>query len=558
MKTIYHSVAHKYSLHILLILPVLALFAMAACSYSGKSVGLMDTAESLMNSRPDSALVLLDSVADSDLHGRKQKARYALLKSIALDKNYIDTTTFDVLQPAIDYYPKNGTPDEKLKTFYYQGRIHQNANDDDLAMQAWLRGSEVEGISDSLILAHLLVAKSILYHKQYKIDEYIKSNLRAAEIYETLGMQRMQIKSLGYALNGSMILRIKSQSDSIVEICKYILEEKPELLTYIIEDYFDYVIHYGKDTELRALLQEYHDKIISNNAIKLKLAKAYSIIGEAETALQYLNLVNLTSADTEDSLSYLYIRANVLDTLKNFKESKESMRDYVVLLSKSDYNMFSNELLFSEKKHNLEMAMLMERQKRWNIVLALITVGLILVIILIIVFFRYRITAARKKMAEQELENLQLELGQLENERDRLEALLQERPDMTPEMMKVVYQRLDMLNTLLAKEIASNDSYARDLIESIRKDRAGFLDSTRMAFSISYPRFMQYLLSHGLTEEEINYACLYAMGLRGKEIGEYIQLKRHYVMGSGIRKKLGIDEHETNLGPYIRRLLKDL
>ena len=35
-------------------------------------------------------------------------------------------------------------------------------------------------------------------------------------------------------------------------------------------------------------------------------------------------------------------------------------------------------------------------------------------------------------------------------------------------------------------------------------------------------------------------------------------VKRHYVMGSAIRSKLGIDKHETNLGPYVRQLLNEL
>ena len=84
------------------------------------------------------------------------------------------------------------------------------------------------------------------------------------------------------------------------------------------------------------------------------------------------------------------------------------------------------------------------------------------------------------------------------------------------------------------------------------------MDSTRLAFKASHPKFIQYLEEHNLTDSEINYACLYAIGLRGKEIGEYIQLKRHYHISSDIRKKLGMNEQETNLGIYIRQLMKKL
>lgn len=83
------------------------------------------------------------------------------------------------------------------------------------------------------------------------------------------------------------------------------------------------------------------------------------------------------------------------------------------------------------------------------------------------------------------------------------------------------------------------------------------MDSTRLAFAASHPKFMEYLIQHGLSSDEINFVCLYAIGLRGKEVGEYIQTKRHYVISHEIRMKLGIDEHETNIGLYVRRLMKD-
>lgn len=84
------------------------------------------------------------------------------------------------------------------------------------------------------------------------------------------------------------------------------------------------------------------------------------------------------------------------------------------------------------------------------------------------------------------------------------------------------------------------------------------MNSTRLAFKASHPAFITYLENHGLNENEINYLCLYAIGLKGKEVGAYIELRRHYNISSEIRKKLGIDEHETNIGIYVRKLLRQL
>lgn len=79
---------------------------LVACGKDASVLQQMDIAENLMETKPDSALAVLESIPASDVNGKEMAARYALLKSMALDKNSIDTTEFDVLQPAIDYYIK--------------------------------------------------------------------------------------------------------------------------------------------------------------------------------------------------------------------------------------------------------------------------------------------------------------------------------------------------------------------------------------------------------------------------------------------------------------------
>lgn len=548
------------------------------CDHSDTLEKYLDDAENLLEVRPDSALMLLDSISYSDLNSKKEKARYALLKTMAFDKNYIGTTTFDILQPAIDFYLNHGTPDEKLRTYYYQGRIYQNVGNEDLAMQSWLSGNEIkENITDSLTLAHLLVAQGILYHKQYKIESFIEKNLNAGDIYVSIGRPLQAIKSYCNALNGEVILHDKSKSDSIIDICNTLGVKYPETHDFLSSYLIDYTLEYGSKEDIRKMLEKFY-KYNYSNSIKLKIAKGYSKIGDVHKTMEYLENVDINADNLCDSLTYWLIRSEIMENIGNYKSSMESMKNYTVLLSGSDYDLLSNELLFSEKKHEMEVKTLVEKQKKRNLIWASLSGGCLLLAITLFIWFRYRLDLTKRILAEQEteklrlsndilkkdkqnayleLENLRFELDKLENERDRLSQLLKKRSDITPDMMDVIYERLDMLNSLLAKEISSNDSYARPLIESIRKDREGFLTSTRVAMGVSHPEFMKYLKEHDLSEEEINYICLYAIGLRGKEIGEYIQMKRHYVMSSGIRKKLGINEHETNLGPYIRRLMKE-
>ena len=195
------------------------LLFISGCGGSSHVNDRLDAAESLMESRPDSALAILDIINATDLKGDGEKARYALLKSMALDKNYVDTTDFYVLQPAIDYYLKKGSPDEKLRTYYYQGRIYQNRNEGDSAILSFLRGMDiVSDCKDSLTIARNLVAQGIIYKKLYDFRGYSDNYLKAAHIYKSKKLSYLEFDCLLNGLSGMIILQDQVKSDSILTL----------------------------------------------------------------------------------------------------------------------------------------------------------------------------------------------------------------------------------------------------------------------------------------------------------------------------------------------------
>ncbi len=117
-----------------------------------------------MREHPDSAMSVLLSIDKNKLDNDEEKARHALLMSMALDKNYIDTTTFDVLRQAIDYYLKEGSPDDRLRTLYYQGRIFQNKGENDSAMKCFIKAEDLQDkCTDIITFANMLVAQGKIY-----------------------------------------------------------------------------------------------------------------------------------------------------------------------------------------------------------------------------------------------------------------------------------------------------------------------------------------------------------------------------------------------------------
>ena len=135
---------------------------------------------------------------------------------------------------------------------------------------------------------------------------------------------------------------------------------------------------------------------------------------------------------------------------------------------------------------------------------------------------------------------------------------LKQKPD--DKAMALIRQRLSVLDKILASHISSDDKAYRiseEEIENLISDRESFLISTKIVFKENHPEFISALEDKGLTDWEIGYCCLYTLGLKGKEVGEFIQKKRHYIISSEIRKKLGLGEHDTNIGIWLRTLISD-
>lgn len=574
---------HSRSFMIILVSAIL----LFACERHSPILEQMDTAEKLMNNKPDSALSILENIPVSSIKGKEVSARYALLKSMALDKNYIDTTTFDILQPAIDYYAQNGTPDEKLRTYYYQGRIYQNQGEDDSAMQSFMNGCDLKpSVTDSLLLAHTLVAQGTLYLMQYKTTEFIRSNMAAAKLYGAIGKSLLEIKSYTNAIDGYIMQNNKIAADSLFAICIPLVQKSPDGEEYMFSSLLSYTIEFGSPHDIKAFLAEHQDLDMTKDEI-MDFAQGYSKIGEYDKAIKCLTEIS-PDASTLDSLKYASVKIGILEKQGKSTEALSLYKDYSAMLERYQKRLFSQDLFLSDEKHQLEIKRLVDIQERNKIIGGTLCCIFGLGILAGWLCYRVHLSRVKRILTEKEninlkleqdnlckekkrleaehrqheLENanLKLEIMQLENERDHLKDLQREQLELAKPIQDVIKNRIDILNGLLAKEITKNDSYAKPYhkwIETVHNDKKKFMDSTRLAFVALYPKFIEYLEQHGLSTDDINYLCLYAIGLRGKEVGEYIQVKRHYIISHEIRMKLGINEHETNIGPYVCRLIKD-
>lgn len=234
-------------------------------------------------------------------------------------------------------------------------------------------------------------------------------------------------------------------------------------------------------------------------------------------------------------------------------------KEYMVVSDSTTWAIMQQDTKFVEERHNLELQTLKEKESKMRVILWSALV--IAILLAIIVFIRYRLKVNRmgKAIAEQEIEKYRLLYLQMEEERDNLTNLLAQSDELAPDIKTTVGKRLELLNKFFTAFITNNsdiDRTASKEMEELLANKDTFMVSTKLAFAGSHPKFIKYLEERGLTDWEISYCCLYALGLKGKEVGSYIKMRSHYNNSSEVREKLGINEHDTNLGIYIRKLLK--
>ena len=547
-----------YMKHFLSIL--FLVICLASCNSHSAHWDTLSQVESYIEEKPDSALVLLEQINTAELSGKEEKAKHALLYSMALDKNFVDKTDFEVLQPAIDYYEDNGSATDKLRTYYYQGRIYQNMGNDALAMDCFVNAIVAGNESDDILtIARTHFAQSKIYYSLFDWDNFIECNKNAADYFKEAGVLNSYANCLIRIINGYTLKKEPENALHYIEECKRLLSSiSQNRLADFYSAYLTYLIDYGREEEIIDVITEYIQTISESRIDWLTISNAYLRVQKYNEILSVLSQYT-KGIDIHKDRKYYAVISDAYQNLGEYKKSLEAYEEYIVLSDSIDYAVYTQDTKFVKERHNLELETIKEREAKNRVFLFATIFIILLITILLWIRARLKVNRMEKAFAEQEMEKYRLLYLQMEEERDNLTNLLAQSDELAPDIKTAVGKRLELLNKFFTAFITNNsdiDRTASKEMEELLANKDTFMVSTKLAFAGSHPKFIKYLEDRGLTDWEISYCCLYALGLKGKEGGSYIKMRSHYNNSSEVREKLGINEHDTNLGIYIRKLLK--
>jgi hypothetical protein len=179
-------------------------------------------ADSLMNSRPDSALAVLEG-AEGDMAGEPKsvRMRYQLLRHQAMNKAFVPFTSDSLMLDVADYYDRHGTANDRMLAHYLLGCVYRDLGEAPKAMECYQDAvSLVDTLSsncDYRIVRGLYGEMANLYHEQ----NLPQDELLARQYYIDCNWKMKD--TLGYINGIGQLIKpyyFMGEEDSVLEISK--------------------------------------------------------------------------------------------------------------------------------------------------------------------------------------------------------------------------------------------------------------------------------------------------------------------------------------------------
>ena len=521
---------------------------------------VLTSAEMSLSDNPKSSLEVLELLDNQTLKTREQKARYALLYSMALEKNYIDIKTDTIIAPAVKYYEYHGSKRERFLCNYYQARIYENAGNNQGALLSAVKAESIDtskvGAEDKCLLYAL---KGRIYHDEWRIQESIEAYKLACRYALEADKYRHYAY---YALKVADMYRYDGDIDNSD---KYVLAAEKYKSYFTLGEIHHYhrlillkMIDSKEDAdECLEYAQKYIEEYPQQGMINWHIiARVYLYAGNPDKAYEMLQKY-AKYHDVSSDASYYGNLADILDIIGNHKEALEAHRTFAELVKRKDVARHLSDIKLVEERFENELT----HNRQNHMISYIVGIAILLLVVTIYMNLKWR---KERKSNMNDLKDLQQEYDALIALKERMDGTyhylssqITEQSYTDYELRMVLGQRIKSLSAFLQSPIPDSLSKVAAQIDNLKKNKNYIVDSIGLLYAVTFPDFVSELRSHDLTSAEIGYCCLYVLGLNIPEAGEVIgKVSSIYNVNSSIRKKLGISG--MNLDKWLAKRFGEL
>ncbi len=421
------------------------------CADYGKVHDRMTLAESQMLSSPDSALATIMSVNRRHLRTPKDKARYALIYSQALDKNYIDVANDSLSRTAADFYNEYGPARKRILANFYHGRVLRNSGEYIKAMLSFLDAEQdIESTGDNYIAGLTYTQMGDIYKHYCDYAKSFEAYDKSREHYEKAGL----IQHRNYALlyMGTTYLNTHNPELSITTL-KHTLEEANKASDSVLMKLClcELMIVYDSNGKYRQAFNTINDLRINfnnylyNTDIIGCIAHIYAANKFQHKATQYLNYGWSLAHNSSDSSTMYYHSARINVQINNYKQAYIDYNKSTALQLELLQESLRQPIISAQRDYFHRRA---ERNRQRYTISRIITTtiaGLCVTAILAIVkYMRYRIRLKNEEINKYMATVHELRCTIRQNDNNMaplLERLLKDRLQLIDELGNMYYEQ---------------------------------------------------------------------------------------------------------------------
>lgn len=558
---------------------LLIAFLSVACNERQSNNRQLILADSLMRSRPDSALCILQGISMDKFATQADSACYALLLTQARDKNYVVQTDDSLIRYAVAYYDKTNDVRMQAKAHYYWGCVYRDMN------------RQAEAIREFLIAAPLTEkAKEkrqlgLIYNNIgfiYNIQDF---NEKADSIYKLMEVIAQEVKdttlwSEALSKQGSIAL---TKGEEYFPIAERKLSDAFGAV--------DSVGNNGLKANISASLSNLYSRMDEgekalyyaklNLSLRRDTARAYRAflllgdayykLGQYDSATFYLNKSLLSKDYGRKAGAYMRL-ADIAMIQGNAALSVELERNssaYKDSLYKFRRSVVVNEIIEAETDAQAMLQKLYYKGRLNTYIYGFILITIIIVAIVLFLYRRYQRKNDLLQRDKQELEKINQDLNQhyvslqtnIEQKNLEIEGLRKElashqideeqRENLQTELDEMILKR----RTLAKEAFLHSPLYTK--MQAIIKD---YQDRDQSDEEISDQEWQEFVVGmdiqwnnaitdlcakYQLSKEELHLVCLSLAGFPFSHLEYLLHLSRKtlYRKKNVLLKRMGVEQN---------------
>ena len=573
---------------------VFLLIGIPACQRHTDYPPAMQQAEKLMDTRPDSALHLLQGMADTlTMLSDEAQMYYHLLTIQAKDKQYITHTSDSLINRIVSFYEDSGDKDRLMMAYFYQGRVYRDMNDAPRALNAFQQALDLNTPKLDL-LAKTYSQMGYLFMYQGLHDEVIRVNRKAIELYLSQGKRN----KISYALRDiARMYSVKNMQDSALyyykEACQTTLTDRDSTRYYgILGELGGYFYKLGRFDEAQKTLSKAEKKSEQNNKahIYINLGNIYEKKQKWDSAYHYYKKV-LTLGDIYQKC-YTYYDLGWMESRKgNHSKAMEYMKQYVLLKDSIDYmketetvakiNALYNYQHTEEENAKLELEK--EKQRYWNLIFCTSSVCIIILSGTFILYQKrkkeYLLSRIEEKRKQDEqkynssleaIRNNQQKIAKLEEslkeKKTENNQLQQKLAEIEKEKLKAQNEVIKQWNEEQKLRLAAfrESEIYRELLQASKDETFNMTPikhpnkwmAIQENINSIYPGFTERLckLCPSLSDKDLQVCYLTKMGMSPSDISRVLQQSRQAITNTRkrIMQKMGsLMAEKSNFDDFI-------